>query len=79
MESTIKLARQYFLEIGKPEKNRIIARKQSFHGNTLGVLATGGNQWRKKPFAPLMIETSQISPCYDYSGREEGETSFEFG
>ncbi|MFK5980064.1 MAG: aspartate aminotransferase family protein [Rhizobiaceae bacterium] len=79
MEATIKLARQYFLEIGKPKKNRIIARMQSFHGNTLGVLATGGNQWRKKPFAPLMIETSHISPCYEYRGREEGETSFEFG
>ena len=79
VEATIKLARQYFLEVGKPEKKRVIARRQSYHGNTLGALATGGNEWRRKPFAPLMIETSHISPCYEYRGKQEGETAFEYG
>lgn len=79
MEATLKLARQYFLEVGKPEKNRVIARRQSYHGNTLGALATGGNEWRRKPFAPLMIETSHISPCYEYRGKEESESAFDYG
>jgi len=79
MESTLKLARQYFLEIGETSRHRVIARKQSYHGNTLGALATGGNEWRREPFAPLMIETSHISPCYEYRGKNEGETAFEFG
>jgi len=79
VEAAIKLARQYFLEIGRPDKKRVIARRQSYHGNTLGALATGGNEWRRKPFAPLMIETSHIAPCYEYRGRQEAESSFEYG
>ena len=62
MESAIKLARQYALEKGEPKRHHIIARRQSYHGNTLGALATGGNQWRREPFSPLMIETTHISP-----------------
>ena len=79
MEAALKLARQYFLEIGQPERHRVIARRQSYHGNTLGALATGGNAWRREPFSPLMIETSHIAPCYEYRGREDGETAFEYG
>ena len=79
IESALKLARQYFIEKGEPDRHRIIAREQSYHGNTLGALATGGNQWRKRPFAPLMIKTSHIPPCYEYRGREAGESSFEYG
>ncbi|MFC2970140.1 aspartate aminotransferase family protein [Acidimangrovimonas pyrenivorans] len=79
MEAALKLARQYFLEIGQPERRRIIARRQSYHGNTLGALATGGNLWRREPFAPLMIETTHISPCYAYRGRQEGESAFDYG
>ena len=79
VEAAIKLARQYMLEIGQASRHRIIARRQSFHGNTLGALAAGGNQWRREPFAPLMIDTSHISPCYAYRGREEGESEAEYG
>ncbi|MEM9280105.1 MAG: aspartate aminotransferase family protein [Pseudomonadota bacterium] len=79
METAIKLARQYFLEIGETSRHRVIARRQSYHGNTLGALATGGNEWRREPFAPLMIETSHISPCYQYREKHEDETEFEFG
>ena len=73
VEAALKLARQYFLETGQPTRTRFIARRQSYHGNTLGALATGGNAWRREPFAPLMIETSHISPCYEYRGRQDGE------
>lgn len=79
MESALKLARQYFVETGKPDKHRIIARQQSYHGNTLGALASGGNEWRRQQFGPLLVETSHISPCYEYRGRKNDETAFEYG
>ena len=79
VEAAIKLARQYYLEIGEGERSHLIARKQSFHGNTLGALAAGGNEWRRKPFAPLMIETSHIAPCYYYRDGHKGESEFEYG
>lgn len=79
VEAALKLARQYFLEKGEKSRHRVIARRQSYHGNTLGALATGGNQWRREPFSPLMIETSHIAPCYEYRDRKEDETAFEYG
>lgn len=79
VEAALKLARQYFLEIGEDTRHRVIARRQSYHGNTLGALAAGGNQWRREPFSPLMIETSHISPCYEYRGRAEDESSYQYG
>ncbi len=79
MEAALKLARQFFLEKGEASRHRVIARRQSYHGNTLGALATGGNQWRREPFAPLMIDTTHIAPCYEYRDRREGETAFDYG
>ena len=69
VEAAMKLARQYFVELGEPGRCHVIARRQSYHGNTLGALATGGNAWRRKPFAPLLFEeVSHVSPCYAYRG-----------
>ena len=79
VEAAMKLARQYFLEIGQPQRSRFIARRQSYHGNTLAALATGGNAWRKEPFAPLMIDTSHIAPCYEYRDRNADESVAEYG
>jgi hypothetical protein len=79
VEAAIKLARQYFIEIGQPSRHRVIARLQSYHGNTLGALAAGGNMWRREPFAPLMIDTTHISPCYAYRGLQAGESEFDYG
>jgi adenosylmethionine-8-amino-7-oxononanoate aminotransferase len=79
VEAAIKLARQYCLEIGEPQRHRLIARRQSYHGNTLGALAAGGNAWRREKYAPLLVETHHISPCYEYRGREEGETAGAYG
>ena len=79
MEAAIKLARQYYLEIGQPQRHKVIARLQSYHGNTLGALATGGNMWRREPFAPLMIDTTHIAPCYAYRGIVDDESEFEYG
>ncbi|WP_299555496.1 aspartate aminotransferase family protein [uncultured Tateyamaria sp.] len=79
VESAIKLARQYFVEIGQPKRQHVIARKQSYHGNTLGALSAGGNQWRRAQFGPLLVDMSHIAPCYEYIGRADGESSFDYG
>ncbi len=78
-EAAIKLARQYFLEIGEPDRRHLIARRQSYHGNTLGALAAGGNAWRRQQFAPLLIPVSHIAPCYDYADRRDDETPEAYG
>jgi len=79
VEAAIKLARQYCLEIGQPQRHRIIARRQSYHGNTLGALAAGGNPWRREKYAPLLIETHHIAPCYAYREQHEGESEQAYG
>ncbi len=79
VEAALKLARQYYVEIGQPERSKIIARRQSYHGNTLGALAVGGNAWRRAQFAPLLIDVSHIAPCYEYRDRLPGETEQDFG
>jgi len=78
-ETAIKLARQYFVETGEPQRRHLIARRQSYHGNTLGALSAGGNEWRREQFSPLLVDVTHISPCYEYVGRSEGESSFEYG
>ena len=79
VEAALKLARQYFVEKGEPQRQRFIARRQSYHGNTLGALAVGGNEWRRAQFAPLLIDVAHIAPCYAYRDQREDETSFEYG
>jgi adenosylmethionine-8-amino-7-oxononanoate aminotransferase len=74
METALKLARQYFVEAGELKRSLFIARRQSYHGNTLGALAVGGNEWRRKPFAPLLMDVPRVSPCYEYRGRAEGQS-----
>jgi len=79
VEAAIKLARQYHLEKGETKRDKLIARKQSYHGNTLGALSAGGNMWRREPFAPLLVEMSHIEPCYAYRGQNEGESEEAYG
>jgi len=74
VEAALKMARQYFVEKGEPQRRHIIARRQSYHGNTLGALAAGGNEWRRAQFKPLLIETHHIDPCYAYRLQETGES-----
>jgi adenosylmethionine-8-amino-7-oxononanoate aminotransferase len=73
IEAAIKMARQYFVEKGEMQRRHIVARRQSYHGNTLGALATGGNEWRRAQFQPLLIETHHIDPCYAYRLQDAGE------
>ncbi|MGG7564569.1 aspartate aminotransferase family protein [Rhodovulum sp. DZ06] len=79
VEAAIKLARQYAIEKGEPGRAKLIARRQSYHGNTLGALAAGGNAWRREKYAPLLVETHHIAPCFEYHFREEGETPEAYG
>ena len=80
VEAALKLARQYFLEIGQPDRAHVIGRRQSYHGNTLGALGSGGNQWRRRQFEPLLpTHMSHISPCHHYRWAEAGETPFDYG
>lgn len=79
VEAALKLARQYFVEIGQTQRKQVIARWQSYHGNTLGALAAGGNRWRRAQFEPLLVEMSHIDPCYAYRGRRDDESDFDFG
>ncbi len=79
IEASLKMARQYFTERGETKRRHIIARRQSYHGNTLGALAAGGNEWRRAPFAPLLIETHHIDPCFAYRFQEPGESEEDYG
>ncbi len=79
MEAALKLARQYFVEKGEPQRARFIARRNSYHGNTLGALAVGGNQWRRRQFAPLLIDVDHVSPTYAYRDRHVDESPEQYG
>lgn len=78
VEAALKLARQYFLEIGQPERTVFVSRKQSYHGNTLGALAVGGNEWRRQPFAPLLMNVPRVSPCFEYRDRLAHESQEDY-
>ncbi|KAE8355961.1 PLP-dependent transferase [Aspergillus coremiiformis] len=81
VEAALKLARQYYLELPtpQPQRTRFIARKSSYHGTTLGALSAGGHVLRRQPFEPLLsTNTSHVSPCYAYRGKEDGETDADY-
>jgi adenosylmethionine-8-amino-7-oxononanoate aminotransferase len=79
VEAALKMARQYFVEIGQPQRRHFIARRQSYHGNTLGALSVGGNEWRRRQFAPLLMDVTHVSPCYEYRDRRADETPEQYG
>src|SRR5215813_9192291 len=79
VEAALKMARQYFVEIGQPQRRRVIARWQSYHGNTLGALSAGGNRARRELFAPLLLEVSHIAPCFAYRFRRDDESETAYG
>jgi len=73
------MARQYFVEIGQPQRATFVARRQSYHGNTLGALAVGGNEWRRRQFGPLLIDVAHVAPCYPYREQRDNETAEAYG
>lgn len=79
METAMKLARQYFVEKGEPQRSVFIARRQSYHGNTLGALAAGGNAMRRAPYKPILSDAfSHVSPCYAYRDRRDDESDEQY-
>ena len=79
IEAALKMARQYFLEVGQPQRSRFIARRQSYHGNTLGALAAGGNAWRREPYKPLLADAfSHVTPAFAYREKRDEETEDDF-
>jgi adenosylmethionine-8-amino-7-oxononanoate aminotransferase len=79
MEAALKLARQYFVERGEPQRTRIISRRQSYHGNTLGALAVGSNLVRRSLYEPLLNPVTHVSPCYAYRDRRDDESEDAYG
>jgi hypothetical protein len=73
VEAALKVTRQYFVEIGQPQRTRFIARRQSYHGNTLGALSVGGNPARRRQFQPLLLDVAHVSPCYAYRDQAPNE------
>jgi adenosylmethionine-8-amino-7-oxononanoate aminotransferase len=65
-ETAIKLARQFHLECGQTSRYRVVSRKQSYHGSTLGAMSVSGNVARRAPYAPLLVEWGHIAPCFCY-------------
>jgi adenosylmethionine-8-amino-7-oxononanoate aminotransferase len=79
IEAAIKIARQYFLEAGQPRRQHFIARRQSYHGNTLGALSAGGNAWRREPYAPLLSPAfSHVTPAFAYHEKRDQESEADF-
>ncbi len=79
-ETALKLARQYFVERGQPERFRFVARRQSYHGNTLGALSVGGNMARRALYEPILLPgVSHIEPCYAYRHQRSDETEEAYG
>ena len=79
VEAALKMARQFHVDSGEPQRRHIIARRQSYHGNTLGALATGGNEGRRRLHAPILVETHHIDPCNSYRYRQPGESEADYG
>jgi adenosylmethionine-8-amino-7-oxononanoate aminotransferase len=78
-EAALKLARQYHVECGRPQRTRFISRKFSYHGNTLGALAVSGHTARRATYLPMLQKVTQISPCFAYRGRRAIETEATYG
>ena len=77
-ETAMKLARQYFVERGEPGRRHFIARRQSYHGNTIATLSLGGNLSRRALYEPLLLPVSHIEPCFEYRHRRDGETAEQY-
>jgi adenosylmethionine-8-amino-7-oxononanoate aminotransferase len=66
IETALKLARQYQVEIGQPRRFQILSRQQSYHGATLGALSISGNKRRREMYVPMVREFPHIGMPYCY-------------
>ncbi len=78
-EAALKMARQFHVERGQPNRQKFIARRQSYHGNTLGALAASGNAMRRALYMPMLADAFRhVSPCYAYRDRRDDETDADY-
>jgi len=66
IETALKLARQYQVEIGERQRHQVISRTQSYHGATLGALSVSGNKKRREMYLPMVKEFSHVGIPYCY-------------
>lgn len=78
MEGALKLARQFHVERGEPSRRHVISRAQSYHGNTLGALAIGGNKARRALYDPILTAAQHVSPCFAYRYQAPGESDAQY-
>jgi adenosylmethionine-8-amino-7-oxononanoate aminotransferase len=75
MDAALKLARQYYVEVGLPQRKHLVARERSFHGNTVGAMSVSSHKARRAPFegALMLDNVSFVSATYAYRGQLQGE------
>ncbi|KAF5988963.1 ornithine aminotransferase [Fusarium bulbicola] len=80
MDSAMKLARQYHVENGQPQRTKFVSRRQAYHGNTIGAMSMGSFVARRAPYegAILLDNVSYVSPAYEYRVRKDDETEQEY-
>jgi adenosylmethionine-8-amino-7-oxononanoate aminotransferase len=66
VETALKLARQYQVEIGQSKRYQVISRGQSYHGSTLGALSVSGNKRRREIYRPMVREFAHVAFPYCY-------------
>lgn len=79
VETAVLMARQYFVEVGQPERRNVIARRSSYHGATLTSIGMGHQVSRRAPFERILPNVTHIAPCYEYRGRQAAESVEEYG
>jgi hypothetical protein len=70
IETALKLARAYHLARGEPERDVVIARHGSYHGNTLGALDLSGRPPLRRPYEPWLGRFRHVSAAYPYRAGE---------
>ncbi|NWE70354.1 aspartate aminotransferase family protein, partial [Pseudomonas gingeri] len=78
METALKMARQYHVENGQAQRQHFVSRRQSYHGNTLGALSIGGNLPRRKLYEPLLMKSTQVSPCFAFRYQRNDESDADY-
>ena len=66
IETALKLARQYQVEMGQPNRYQVLSRQQSYHGSTLGALSVSGNRKRREMYLPMVKEFAHAGMPYCY-------------
>ena len=81
MESAMKMARQYYVELSPKQTKRVnfIAREGSYHGTTLGSLSMSGHVGRRNLFQDMLLDNiHRVSAANEYRGKTDGQTTEQY-